>query len=97
KRSVATQFNITPKQLREWIKKKIELKNIPPYIKWLNIGAHSKYPLLEVDIKNWVKSLCSQQKIVSRQMIRTKAKQLASQSCFVSLYPTINKCKWGEK
>src|SRR6185437_9893421 len=91
------QFNITPKQLREWIKKKIELKNVPPYVKRLNIGARPKYPLLEVDIKNWVKSLRSQQKIVSRQMIRTKAKQLASQPRFVSLYPTINECKWGEK
>ncbi|CAG8610939.1 565_t:CDS:2, partial [Dentiscutata erythropus] len=78
KRSVATQFNITPKQLCEWIKKKIELKNVPPYVKQLNIGARPKYLLLEVDIKNWVKSLRSQQKIVSRQMIRTKAKQLAN-------------------
>ncbi|CAG8577965.1 24692_t:CDS:2, partial [Cetraspora pellucida] len=43
----------------------------------LNIGMCSKYPLLEVDIKNWVKSLHSQQKIMSRQIIRTKAKQLA--------------------
>ncbi|CAG8662168.1 27949_t:CDS:1, partial [Dentiscutata erythropus] len=91
---IATQFNITPKQLRKWIKKKNELKNVPAYVKQLNIGARPKYPLLEADLKNWIKSLRSQQKIVLQQMIRTKAKQLANQSHFVSIYPTINEFKW---
>ncbi|CAG8782995.1 18157_t:CDS:1, partial [Cetraspora pellucida] len=48
------------------------------------------YSLLEVDLTNWIKGLYLQYKIVSRQMVRTKAKQLANQSCFVSLYPMIN-------
>ncbi|CAG8739636.1 786_t:CDS:2, partial [Racocetra fulgida] len=37
---------------------------------WLNIGGHPKYPLLEADLKTWVKSLRSRQKIVSRYMYR---------------------------
>ncbi|CAG8795592.1 5166_t:CDS:1, partial [Racocetra fulgida] len=46
-----------------WIKKKNELKNAPPYIRWLNIGRRPKYPLLEADLKTCVKSLCLWQKI----------------------------------
>ncbi|CAG8839105.1 12544_t:CDS:2, partial [Cetraspora pellucida] len=57
----------------------------------------SKYPLLEDELKTWIRSLCSAQKVVSQNMVRTKAKQLAKQSRFTSLYPTINKCKWSDK
>ncbi|CAG8511982.1 5357_t:CDS:2 [Scutellospora calospora] len=88
KRNTAERFNITPKQLREWIKKKTELKSAPPAIRRLNI---------EDDLKTWVKSLRSRQKIVSRYMVKTKANQLAKQSHFLSLYPTINECKWSNK
>ncbi|CAG8788336.1 9863_t:CDS:2, partial [Dentiscutata erythropus] len=97
KRSTAEKFNITPKQLREWIKKKQELKNAPPCVRRLNIGGRAKYPLLEVDLKTWVKSLRSRQKIVSRYMVKTKASQLAKQPRFLSLYPMINECKWSYK
>ncbi|CAG8826441.1 20064_t:CDS:2, partial [Dentiscutata erythropus] len=62
----------------------------------LNIGGRPKYPLLEDDLKTWVKSLCSRQKIISRYMVKTKANQLAKQSHFLSLYPTINECKLPE-
>ncbi|CAG8797941.1 25786_t:CDS:1, partial [Dentiscutata erythropus] len=40
-------------------KKKTELKSAPPAVKQLNIGGRSKYPLLEDDLKTWVKSLRS--------------------------------------
>ncbi|CAG8730256.1 11436_t:CDS:1, partial [Cetraspora pellucida] len=94
KRNTAEQFDISPKQLREWIKKKKELKNAPPYVRRLNIGAHPTYPLLESDLMSWIKSLRSKQKAVTLHMIRTKAKQLAKQSRFTSVYLRINECKW---
>ncbi|CAG8569891.1 7868_t:CDS:2 [Cetraspora pellucida] len=52
-----------------------------------------QYPLLEIKLKVWVRSLCSKQKIISRHMIKTKPKQFASQLCFILLYPTISTCK----
>ncbi|CAG8719465.1 25496_t:CDS:2, partial [Dentiscutata erythropus] len=62
--------------------KKKEFKRVSPTIKQLNIGAHFKFLLLEVDLLAWIKSLCSKQKLVSRNMAKTKASQLARQSCF---------------
>ncbi|CAG8532415.1 4294_t:CDS:2 [Cetraspora pellucida] len=96
KQNTAEQFDISPKQLRKWIKKKKELKNAPPYVRHLNIGACPTYPLLESDLMSWIKSLRSKQKAVTLHMIRTKAKQLAKQSHFISVYPRINKCKWNQ-
>lgn len=41
--------------------------------------------------------LCSKQKAVTRHIIRAKAKQLAQQSPFISIYLTIKECKWSDK
>ncbi|CAG8523629.1 3831_t:CDS:2, partial [Cetraspora pellucida] len=41
-----------------------------------------------------IKSLRSKQKLVSRNMAKTKASQLARQPRFTSLYSTITECKW---
>ena len=54
-------------------------------------------PLLEVELLAWIKSLRSNQKLVFRNMAKTKAKQLARQPRFTSLYPTINECKWSDR
>ncbi|CAG8756832.1 875_t:CDS:2 [Cetraspora pellucida] len=78
KKSAASQFNITTKQIHEWIRLKSKLKNALPYIKQLNIGTRSKYLLLEVDLTNWIKGLCSQHKIVSQQMMGEEIKKLTS-------------------
>ncbi|CAG8717924.1 20367_t:CDS:2, partial [Dentiscutata erythropus] len=95
KHNTAEIFNITTKQLRDWIKKKKELKIAPPFVRRLNTSSHPKYPLLENELKTWIRSLCSSQKVVTQNMVKTKAKQLAKASRFTSIYPKINECKWN--
>ncbi|CAG8837488.1 20167_t:CDS:1, partial [Cetraspora pellucida] len=97
KQHTAKTFEVTPKQLREWIKKKNELKTASLFVRRLNTGSRPKYPLLEDELKTWIRSLRSAQNVVSQNMVRTKAKQLAKQSRFTSLYLTINECKWSDK
>ena len=77
KRNVANKFNIEPKQLRDWIQKKEKLLLAKPHIKKLTVGAKPLYPILEVELIKWVKSLREKQKVVSRYMIREKAKSLS--------------------
>ncbi|CAG8695838.1 10104_t:CDS:1, partial [Scutellospora calospora] len=50
KRNTAERFNLQPKQLREWIKKKEELIRSPQHIRRLNNGGHAKYLMLETDL-----------------------------------------------
>ncbi|CAG8486421.1 982_t:CDS:2 [Diversispora eburnea] len=57
--NVATKFNIEPKQLRDWLKKKEQLLLAKPHIKKLTVGAKPQYPILEVKLFQWVKFLCS--------------------------------------
>ncbi|CAG8433155.1 9556_t:CDS:2 [Diversispora eburnea] len=50
KRNIAETFNIEPKQLRYWIRKKEQLLSVRPHIKRLNIGAKPRYPILEDEL-----------------------------------------------
>ena len=77
--------------------KKKELKIAPPFVRQLNTSSRPKYPLLENELKTWIRSLRSSQKVVTQNMVRTKAKQLAKASRFTSIYPKINECKWSDK
>ena len=55
--STANKFEITPKQLREWLGNKEKLLCVAPYIQKLNIGARPKYPLLEAELLEWFQEL----------------------------------------
>ena len=50
KRNVAAKFNIEPKQLRDWLKKKNQLLLAKPHIKKLTVGAKPLYLILEVEL-----------------------------------------------
>ena len=94
KRSVAAKFNIEPKQLRDWLNKKEQLLLAKLHIKKLSTGAKPRYPILEIELFKWVKSLRSNQKVVSRYMIQEKAKILSRKLQYTTIYPK-NKCTYN--
>ena len=97
KRNTAEKFDIQPKQIRDWIYKHEELKRSRPQMKRLTPGARPRYPALEDDLVIWVRSLRREQKVVSRFMVRSKAKSLAERPRFLAIYPNIGDCKWSDK
>ncbi|CAG8584843.1 5401_t:CDS:2, partial [Diversispora eburnea] len=97
KRSVAAKFNIEPKQLRDWLNKKEQLLLTKPHIKKLSTSAKPRYPIFEIELFKWIKSLHSNQKVVSRYMIQEKAKILSRKLQYTTIYPNILECKWGNK
>jgi len=54
-RATARRFEIEPKQVREWVKKKQDLLNVAPYILTLNRGRQAHFPLLEEKLVEWNK------------------------------------------
>ncbi|CAG8830145.1 32049_t:CDS:2, partial [Gigaspora margarita] len=68
KHNTAETFNITTKQLRDWIKKK-ELELASPFVRRLNISSCLKYLLLENELKTWIRTLHSSQKVVNSNYI----------------------------
>ena len=54
-RATARRFEIEPKQVREWVKKKQDLLNVAPYILTLNHGCQAHFPLLEEKLVEWNK------------------------------------------
>jgi len=54
-RATASRFEIEPKQVREWVKKKQDLLNVAPYILTLNRGRQAHFPLLEEKLVEWNK------------------------------------------
>jgi transposase-like protein len=49
-RGTAKKFNIQPKQLRDWTKKKGTLLTTAPHVAKLHPGKSAKYPKLEDDL-----------------------------------------------
>ena len=86
-RSAANKFNIEPKQVRDWKKKKEILMKMRPHIKHLGVGQKAKYPELEQFIVSWVKELRQQGKQVTMYMLQLKAKDLAKRKEWIDKYP----------
>ncbi|HJY15922.1 MAG TPA: transposase [Nitrososphaeraceae archaeon] len=96
-RAIANKYNIEPKQVRNWKNKKNELMHAAPYNQKLNVGARPKYPQLEEELLEWFRELRKQLKTVTRYMIGTKARSLASKQEYRTLYPDIHNCKFTHK
>ncbi|CAG8626668.1 9673_t:CDS:10 [Paraglomus brasilianum] len=67
-RATARRFEIEPKQVREWVKKKQDLLNVAPYILTLNRGRQAHFPLLEEKLVKWINERRNEQNAVTRNM-----------------------------
>jgi len=96
-RGTADMFAIQPNQIRAWRKNKEQLMLAQPRVKCLNAGARPSYPVLEEEVYNWVKSLRSNLKVVTRSMIQIKSRALAKTPRYIEIYPNAQDFKWSNK
>src|ERR1700741_4732473 len=68
-----------------------------PYNQKLNVGARPKYLQLEEELLEWFCKLRKQLKTVTRYMIGTKARSLASKQENRTLYSDIYNCRFTHK
>ena len=73
-RATARRFEIEPKQVREWVRKKQDLLSVAPYILTLNRGRQAQFPLLEERLVDWRRN---EQNAVTRNFAVKKVKSLA--------------------
>jgi len=57
KRAAAKRFDIVPKQIRDWEKKREQLMTSAPYIKKLHSGKAPSLPELEKPLFQWFQNL----------------------------------------
>jgi hypothetical protein len=88
------KFNIQPKQLREWIKKKNELINVFPMNCKLHKGRLPEYSQLESVLFDWITEQRQLQNPVTRLLIITKVYSLVQNTDFKNL-PNIQEFKFS--
>src|SRR6185312_15546124 len=93
----ANKFNIQPKQIRDWKKKKEILMQARPHMKRLGAGRKAKFPELEQFIVSWIKELRQQGKQVTRYMLQLKAKDLAKRKEWIDKYHDIGSFLFTQK
>ena len=54
-RETASRFDIEPKQVRDWIRKKDKLMKASPFVEKLHPGRKAKYPEIEEELASWIK------------------------------------------
>ncbi|CAG8556050.1 17754_t:CDS:2, partial [Racocetra persica] len=68
-----------------------------PHIKHLNTDAQPSYPNLEIELAEWIQTLCTNLKPVSHNMIQVKVAALVKFPQYTIQYPNIDKFKWSSK
>ena len=48
------KFNIEPKQVHDWTKKKEKMLEMTPHVTKIHLGKLSKYPNLEDNLFSWI-------------------------------------------
>lgn len=97
KRGTAKEFNIQPKQVREWNNNKAKLLATAPHVIKLHSGKPVKYPSLENDLFEWVCEKRKNQIAVTRKLITNKAIILSKDQEFVADNPDITTFKFSSK
>ncbi len=67
KKTAAKRFDIEPKQIRDWEKKREQLMSLAPYIKKLHPGRSSNLPELEKLLFQWLQNLRQESKSCNSQ------------------------------
>jgi len=76
-RGTAKKFNIEPKQVRDWAKKKEKMLKSAPHIAKIHPGKSPKYPNLEEELFSWITEKRDNGNAVNRKLITRKAISLS--------------------
>ena len=98
-KSAEREFGVSEKVVREWRKKKDQLKEMPKTKKAARYGT-SPYLDMEKELFKWVEDLRSNGLIVTRLSIRTKALQIAPKNILPAFKGSAGWCtrfmnRWG--
>lgn len=96
-RGTARHFNIEPSQVRDWRRKKDQLKSSAPYLLKLHNGRQPFFPELEQELAGWITSCRKQSLPITRNMAMKKAKELSQTEKFQEMYSTISSFKFSKK
>ena len=96
-RGTSKKFDIQPKQVRDWVKKKEALLVAAPHVAKLHPGKPAKYPKLEDDLFVWISEKRASGHAVSRKLITNKAISLSRNKVFLASNPGIAGFKFSNK
>src|ERR1043165_8523151 len=93
----AREFNIEPKQVRDWSKNKAKLLANAPHVIKIHPGKSVKYPSLENDLFEWICETRKNQNAVTRKMITNKAITLSRNQEFLANNSDITTFKFSSR
>lgn len=96
-RGTAKRFDIEPKQVREWTKKKQKMLDTAPHIMKIHPGKTAKYSDLEDNLFSWFNEKRESGNAVTRKLITRKAISLSRNKEFMSNNPGIAGFKFSSK
>jgi len=94
---MAKKFNIEPKQVRDWIKKKEKMLEMVSYVAKIHPGKLPKYPNLENNLFLWITEKRANGNAVTRKLITRKAVALSKDWEFMLNNPSIAGFKFSSK
>jgi hypothetical protein len=96
-RGTAKKFNIEPKQVRDWTKKKEKMLATAPHVVKIHPGKLPKYPNLEDNLFSWIIEKRENGNAVTRKLITRKAISLSKDQEFLLNNPGIAGFKFSSK
>lgn len=96
-RGMAKKFNIEPKQVRDWTKKKEKMLATAPHVVKIHPGKLPKYPNLEDNLFSWIIEKRENGNAVTRKLITRKAISLSKDQEFLLNNPGIAGFKFSSK
>ena len=96
-RGTAKKFNVQPKQICDWIKKKEKLLVTAPHVAKLHPEKSAKYPNLEDSLYAWICKKKDSENAVTRKLITKKAISLSKNQEFLANNPSIIGFKFSNK
>ena len=86
---MAKKFNIEPKQVCDWIKKKEKMLEMASHITKIHSGKLPKYPNLEDNLFLWITEKRANENTVTQKLIICKAIALSKDQEFMLNNPSI--------
>ena len=96
-RGTAKKFNIEPKQVRDWTKKKEKMLETAPHVLKVHPGKFPKYSNLEDDLFSWIMEKRENGNAVTRKLITCKAISLSKNREVLLNNPGIAGFKFSSK
>jgi len=95
--ATASHFGLQPSQVRDWKRKKDQLKASAPYLLKLHSGRQPFFSDLEQELAKWILDCRAQSLPITRNMAIKKAKELAQTDNYQEKYPNIFSFKFSSK